>query len=105
MEGVEQVDANYGIRKIINSKLQDGHRYYKLKWEPTWEPEENLAACQHLVDEFWEFVNNSKVHEEEAKQHSRKRMKPDLAIDDLNSCMLGEGNKLGHFWPKKTKNG
>lgn len=93
MDGIEQIDANCGIKKIIDCKFQDGSTYYKVKWEPTWEPAENLTGCQHLVDQFWELVNNTKVHEEEAKQQSRKRMKPDPEIDYLNSYMLGEDSK------------
>ena len=46
---------------------------YKVKWEPTWEPAENLASCQHLIDEFWSFVNKAKTNEEVAQQH-RKRV-------------------------------
>ena len=46
---------------------------YKVKWEPTWEPSENLSSCQHLIDEFWSFVNKAKSNEQTAQQH-RKRV-------------------------------
>ena len=46
---------------------------YKVKWEATWEPAENLSSCQHLIDEFWSFVNKAKSNENIAQQQ-RKRV-------------------------------
>ena len=53
--------------------FQSGKQLYKVKWEPTWEPAENLASCQHLIDEFWKFVNNAKSYESFISQE-RKRV-------------------------------
>ena len=89
----QEGEGDFGIQKIVDSKTENGVVLYRVKWAPTWEPAENLAGCQHLVDQFWAMVNSTKVHEEEAKQQARKRMKPDPALDDLNSYRLDEDNK------------
>lgn len=59
---------------------------YKVKWEPTWEPFENLASCQHLIDEFWSFVNKAKSTEQASYQH-RKR----VSISNLLSLACTRG--------------
>ena len=50
-----------GIRKISDSKMIDGRQFYRVVWESTWEAEESLIACQHLIDDFWRDINNAKV--------------------------------------------
>jgi len=65
--GDDQGDADgsaFGIRKILDCKISnDGRQMYQVEWETTWEPAESLAACQHLVDQFWSHVNNAKSSE------------------------------------------
>lgn len=51
--------------------FQGGKQMYKVKWEATWEPAENLTSCQHLIDEFWSFVNKAKSNEEISQQRKR----------------------------------
>ncbi|XP_012558415.2 tissue-resident T-cell transcription regulator protein ZNF683 isoform X6 [Hydra vulgaris] len=91
---------SFGIRKIVDCKLsQDGRQMYRVKWEPTWEPAENLSSCQKLIDEFWSYVNKAKSNQEVAHQH-RKRLKLDssngvnnINIDEFNQYKLHEDNK------------
>lgn len=64
-----QGNGSFGIKKIVDVKLrEDGKQMYKVQWEPTWEPVENLVTCQHLIDDFWCFVNKAKVSERNAQQ-------------------------------------
>lgn len=48
--------------------LQDGKRYYQVKWRDSWEPEERLmAACESALQAFWkEYYAN--VEKEIRKQ-------------------------------------
>lgn len=79
--GLEEQNS-CGIRKIMDCKLSnDGRQYYKVKWEPTWEPAENLVTCQHLVDEFWSHVNKLKRKEDIAMQYQKKIK---LELDNLS---------------------
>lgn len=67
------VPSSCGIKRIIDCKLNaSGQQMYKVKWEPTWEPAENLVSCQRLVDEFWSYVNKVKINEEKATEHRKK---------------------------------
>ncbi|XP_065644064.1 uncharacterized protein LOC100200420 isoform X3 [Hydra vulgaris] len=99
MQPNENQDS-FGIRKIVDCKLsQDGRQMYRVKWEPTWEPAENLSSCQKLIDEFWSYVNKAKSNQEVAHQH-RKRLKLDssngvnnINIDEFNQYKLHEDNK------------
>ena len=36
--------------------LQDGSRYYKVRWKDSWEREECLFACEKIIKEFWEHL-------------------------------------------------
>lgn len=47
-------------KKVIDYKLLNGKKYYKVKWECTWELEDNLLSYKGLVDQFWDFVNRVK---------------------------------------------
>ncbi|XP_057301116.1 uncharacterized protein LOC130635704 isoform X1 [Hydractinia symbiolongicarpus] len=98
-------ESSFGIQKIVDCKIgQDGKQMYKVKWEPTWEPFENLASCQHLIDEFWSFVNKAKSTEQASYQH-RKRARLELSAGneqnvinldaDFDQHRLSEDNKAG----------
>merc|ERR1711962_69624 len=77
-ESADNQESSFGIRKIVDCKTgEDGRQFYKVKWEPTWEPADNLASCQHLIDEFWSFVNRVKAHEQRAVTQHRKRPRLD----------------------------
>jgi len=55
---------SFGIKKIVDCKIgENGVQMYKVKWQATWEPAENLASCQQLIEDFWGFVNNAKFKE------------------------------------------
>jgi len=92
-------ENSFGITKVIDCKLtEDGHQLYKVKWQPTWEAAENLASCQHLIDEFWSFVNIAKAKEEIAQQHIkrmhlRQGMSNAMNIDQ-NFSRLSDDSKL-----------
>lgn len=68
------MQKNSLICNICNIFFQDGKRYYKVKWESSWECEENLGDYQDLVDQFWDFVKRVS-NEEDAEVQSRKRVK------------------------------
>ena len=42
--------------------LQDGNRYYKIRWKDTWEPEEYLQGCNHLIRKFWERLEDVRFY-------------------------------------------
>ena len=48
------------VKKVVDYKLLNGKRYYKVKWKCTWEVEDSLLPAQDLVDQFWGFVNRVK---------------------------------------------
>lgn len=50
--------------KVIDYKLVNGKKYYKIKWECSWELADNLQHCQELVEQFWEFVDRVKSDDE-----------------------------------------
>lgn len=72
MMNTDDERSSFGIKKIVDVKLrEDGKQMFKVEWQPTWEPVENLASCQHLIDKFWSFVNKAKVNEENAKKYHK----------------------------------
>jgi len=87
---------SFGVKKIIDCRISEhGKQMYKVKWEPTWEPAENLASCQHLIDDFWSFVNTARSNHE--LQQRTKKMKFDATkrsgFNDETSHMLTEDYK------------
>lgn len=95
----EEQPSSFGIKKIVDCKIgEGGQQMYKVKWEPTWEPAENLASCQHLIDTFWLFVNKAKTNEVAAQQHrKRKRLEQctnnNILNIDQNFDRLSDDNK------------
>ena len=82
----------FGIKKIVDCKFdQEGKQLYKVKWTETWEPAENLTTCQHLIDDFWSFINNAKTNEQIARDH-RKRMKLDHCAVNNNNNNVNNNN-------------
>ena len=64
MDAINGTDPeSCGIRKIVDCKVEDGIQMYKVEWQATWEPAENLSSCQNLVDDFWSHVNKLKAFE------------------------------------------
>lgn len=96
MENLTNNDINKnhcGIKKIIDCKInENGQQMYKVKWECTWEPAENLVTCQYLVDEFWSYVNILKS-KEESSLLSRKRIKLDPDIGNVDFPLFSVDNK------------
>jgi len=102
----QQIDPppTFGVRKVLDWKIIEGGRHmYKVEWHATWEPAEALATCQHLVDEFWAFVNKSKANEQvgtaDQQQQEGSSMpltltSPDGSSDaDANFRRICENNK------------
>jgi hypothetical protein len=54
----EEEDTGHLIKKILDDKITDGVRYFKVKWqgyslhEATWEPEPNLGGSQEVLEEY-----------------------------------------------------
>lgn len=45
--------AGEEVDRIVGSMCKNGERYYKVKWEETWEPAENLRGCaETAIAEF-----------------------------------------------------
>ena len=61
----------FQVEEILGRKSESGQVYYRIKWSGyssqynTWEPEENLANCRDLIEEFME-KDTSKVRERES---------------------------------------
>jgi len=88
----DEEPSDFGIKKIIDCKIgEDGQQLYKVKWQATWEPAESLVTCQHLIDEFWSYVNTVKSNEEAAQQH-RKMMQLNTN-NDINFERLSDDKK------------
>ena len=56
-------DDKWEVKEILGKKVEDGKTQYLLKWQPTWEPAENLTDCNELLGEF------------NKKQAERKKLK------------------------------
>jgi len=70
MNDLMEEQSSFGIKKIVDCMIgEGGQQLYKVKWQETWEPAENLASCQNLIDEFWSFINIAKAREKVAQQH------------------------------------
>ncbi|XP_066912291.1 uncharacterized protein [Clytia hemisphaerica] len=50
------ISSNKEAKRVIDTKVQNGKRYYKVKWESSWEAEDSVGEYQDLVDQFWNFV-------------------------------------------------
>lgn len=75
-------------KKVIDYKVYNGKRYYKVKWESSWEPEDSLTEYQDLVDQFWQFVK--RVSSEEKDEQGRKRPRlSDEDVQDDNDTSIG----------------
>lgn len=48
-----QNKPTWEVDRIVGSMCKNGERYYKVKWEETWEPAENLRGCaETAIAEF-----------------------------------------------------
>ena len=65
-------DSSFGIRRVVDVKVEQGKQMYKVEWMSTWEPAETLSACQHLIDRFWSHVNN--VKQQQQQQHQQQQL-------------------------------
>ena len=60
---VPSEEQYFHVKKIIDWDMDhDGHYYYKVKWEPSWEPADNLRNCDDLIEEFWSFFYRGTCH-------------------------------------------
>jgi len=86
--------SSFGIKKIIDCKIaEDGQQLYKVKWQATWEPAESLVSCQHLIDEFWSFVNKVKNNEVEQQHRKRKILEVSTNKKDIKFSRMSDDNK------------
>ena len=52
-----QSRQHHYAKKIVDCKVDgNGTRYYKVKWEPTWEPANELMVNANLIDEYWNLI-------------------------------------------------
>ena len=71
----EEEEASFEIEAIVDDAMIDGVLHYRVKWlgfgqeEDTWEPEENLTACQDLI-ELYRAEKESKEAEGSTKNES-----------------------------------
>lgn len=67
--------------------LKNGKKFYKVKWESSWEAEDNLLKYQNLLDQFWGFVN--RVKSEDIRDPLRK--KPRIQLENEEQARYEEG--------------
>lgn len=77
-------DNSFGIKRILECKIENGQQMYKIEWETTWEPAETLAFCQHMIDDFWSLVNKAKSKEHLAQKHLNLKPKAFLLQSPSN---------------------
>jgi len=103
----EEGAASFGIKKIVDCKIgKCGRQMYKVKWIATWEAAENLTSVQHLIDEFWKYVDHAKTQETLAEQHakrtkidSQKQQQPQQK-EQTNHIPISHPSNYGHSQPK-----
>ena len=66
-------DSSFGIRRVVDVKVEGGRQMYKVEWMCTWEPAETLSQCQHLIDRFWSHVNNAKQQQRQQQQQQQQQ--------------------------------
>ncbi|XP_065644542.1 MDS1 and EVI1 complex locus protein EVI1-B isoform X3 [Hydra vulgaris] len=84
--------GGHDIKKVVDFRLDNGKRYYKVKWESSWEPEDNLLDYQVFLDQFWDFVNRVKSDQNLLNQPQRK--KPRIIITDVNNHFKSASTKF-----------
>lgn len=78
----QEEEENFEIEAILGDELIDGVVHYHVKWlgfgqeDNTWEPIENLASCQDLIDRYLE---------EKAKREAEKLAKNESEHDASES--------------------
>ena len=76
-EGEDETKSTFGIKKIVDCKIgKCGRQLYKVKWVATWEPADNLTSVQHLIDDFWRYVDNAKTQETDAQRYITREQEP-----------------------------
>lgn len=74
MEGnIELILRAHNVKKVVDYRLDNGKRFYKVKWESSWEDEDTLTNYQSLVNQFWSFIDRVKFED-----HHPSRKKPRL---------------------------
>ena len=77
-----EMENSLGIKTILDSKTENGKLMYLVQWTATWECAESLAECQTLVDQFWQNVNQSVVHQMEAEK-ARQDLRNNNKLSDF----------------------
>ena len=84
-------EQHYFVKKILDCKIDlDGQKYYKVKWEATWEPADSLVGSMDLIDDYWSFIDRGaslsiNSADNRLLDSSIKTDKPGLQTDDVSS--------------------
>lgn len=68
------MSQEYEVEEIVQSKEEDGVREFLVKWKDyphdnnTWEPECNLGNASAAIARFWEELNASQSHNQDAEE-------------------------------------
>ena len=94
----EEESSTFGVKKIVDCRIDAcGVQQYKVVWEETWESAENLSSCQHLIDNFWSFVNiakrNRQIHDEQLATNKRVKLEVDPGSVGISMYKLSEDGK------------
>lgn len=72
-------DIEYEVEEITGKKISKKGVFYKVKWkgysasESTWEPKENLANAEELIEEFEKNYNSPQTPEKKKKLCPRSK--------------------------------
>ena len=51
-ESQDDDNMQWEVKKICDSKMIRGRRFYKVQWASTWEPEDNVGGAQEAIRAF-----------------------------------------------------
>ena len=94
-------DEEFIVEKILDHVIEDNELRFKVKWDGyddpsdlTWEPEDNLAEAQEVLQEYYEKVGGREALFNKPKNKKRKRGRR-----STNSVLGGRKERV----PKKSR--
>lgn len=109
-EGSSNSDENnfFGVKKIIDVKLENGLKYFKVQWVDSWEPEHNLLGCTDLIKEFLDTQKDTaeddspdrgtgkdkKRKDQQTNEKSKEKKRLNELDDYFSSCSDKTGDSL-----------
>ncbi|XP_066922153.1 serine-rich adhesin for platelets-like [Clytia hemisphaerica] len=63
----------FAVVEILGTTIKHGKRHYKVRWADSWEPEENLAGCPQMIEDFWKKNKSEKRSKGSITRNKRKR--------------------------------